>query len=248
MQGWTKWCARLARDTTSNRAAQAQQHAQDEAQRDAAAAINHQVVELANRLDGLVEEANQRLLETPILIQKLTSDHLVDAATGQLRSYQHLDKSLDLGFLAVSPSDTLVEYDPMPGVTLPYHTKKMATREVTVDGGAIVAIGFLKLSMHKRERSQGVSFIRPVSSSYNRGLHFLLLRVPQELYGTWKTCEFEDQPLVSLGQVRQRIVLSKAREVVEAVEARNSIAQYVVKLRGFTNSDFVSMLTELVSS
>ena len=226
---------------------QAQQSAQDEADHDAAAAINYQMIQLASQLDGLAETANQRLLEAPIVIQKLTSGAFVDWATGMLRSYGFFDKSLDLGFLALSPSDVLMEYDPMPGVDLPFQTKKLATREVTIDGASIVAIGFLKLSASTHERFGGVTFTRPIGDSYERGLHLLLLRAPGELYGFWKTCEIEDQPLVSQGSVRRRLLLSEARDIVIAVEERNSLAQYVVKLRDFSDADFVALLTELVS-
>ncbi len=240
---------RAARQTYDHhKAAQNQKSAQEEARRDSAAAINYQLLQLAHRLDGLVEQANGRLPETPITIQKLTDGAFVDAMTGTLRSYGYFDTSLDLGFLSVSPSDVLIEHDPMPGVTLPYQTKKMTTREVTVDGTSIVAVGFLKLTAFQREHVGNVGFTRPVAGSYDRGLHLLLLRTPDELYGIWKTCELQDHPLLTQGPVRQRMVLPRAKDVVEAVASRNSVAAYTVNLRDFTDADFIAMVNELVSS
>jgi hypothetical protein len=47
---------------------------------------------------------------------------------------------------------------------------------------------------------------------------------------------------------RKQVVVSKAREVVEAIAQRMIAGSFVVQLRDFADSDFVSLLGELVRS
>lgn len=228
---------------------QAQQSAQEEEKRDSLLAINYQICELAERLDGLVREKNKWLPESPISIERIYTGTFVDTITGKMTSYGYLEKSLALGFMSLSPQDLLIEYDPIPGYDPPGRLKRMAQREVMVDELSIVVIGYLKLETNKTVQAKTARLTRLTSKSLEHGIHLLLLRAPGELYGVWKTCELDQHPMLHQKMPTQsQVLLPSARNVVEALEDRAIMSLYVVKLRDFSDSDFLSLLEKVVSS
>lgn len=240
---------RAARQTfDKHRALQAQQSALEEEKRDSLLAVNYQVRELAARLDGLVREKNKWLPESPISIEKVGPGTFVDASTGEMTSYGYLGKSLVFGFLRLLPQDLLIEYDPIPGYDPPGRTKRMAKREVTVDGSSIVVIGYLKQETNKAVQEETVTFPHLISKSPEHGIHFLLLRTQGELYGTWKTCELDQHPMYHQPLIQSQVLLPSARDVIEALDSRTGAAPHIVKLRDFSDSDFISLLEKVVSS
>ena len=161
-----------------------QRSAEDEARREAWLPSITRCA-LADRLDGLVRKRNALLPESPIADSKNREQahSFMDAFTGEMGRYAFFDRSLIYGFLDVNPEDLLMEDDPTPGYNPPGRRKRMVKREVLVDSASIAAIGYLKLDS------------RPAG----RGLHLLLLRQPDSLYGAWKTCEI-DESILSIRQ------------------------------------------------
>ena len=239
---------RAARQTfDKHREAQAQQSAQEEEKRDSLSAIRYQVLELAERLDGLVREKNNWLPESPISIERVFTGTFVDAITGKMTSYGYLEKSLAFGFLPLSPQDLLMEEDPLPGYNPPGRPKRMVQREVMIDGLSIAVIGYLKLETNKTVQAQTIRLTRSDSKSLEHGIHFLLLRAPGELYGVWKTCELDQHPMYHRPPIQSQILLPSARDVIKSLYVRTAAAPYIVKLSDFSDSDFISLLEKVVS-
>jgi len=226
-------------------AAQTQAAAKDDARMDAARATASQVAELADRLDALVHQVNRRVLGRRIEIQGSPGGKLYDGVP--YRTYEYLEKTLSLEFLSLSPDDVLVEDWESAAVAAQLGRRKAAQRELTIDGQNVVAIGTLKLSRFVRESFGVVTFPRPVNEAPDHGLHLLLLRSTEATYGDWKTCELAQHPFTAV-PARKQVVVSKAREVVEAIAQRMIAGSFVVQLRDFADSDFVSLLGELVRS
>jgi len=231
-----------------HRTVQARQSARDEQRRDDIAAVRFRVLELADRFQMLVQEKNAWLPESPISIQRQATGTFMDALTGEMVRYVYLDKALILGFVDVEPDDLTVEDDPLPGFNPPGRQKKMVQREVQIDGASIAAIGFLKLATDEMTHRPQIGMVSFTESNTEHGIHLLLLRMPGDLYGTWKTCELDEHPMFHEPPVRQQVLLSSARRVVEALEDRMRAASHVVRLRDFSDTDFTLLLEQVVSS
>jgi len=97
-------------------------------------------------------------------------------------------------------------------------------------------------------QEETVTFPHLTSESTEHGIHFLLLRTQGELYGTWKTCELDQHPMYHQPPIQSQVLLPSARDVIEALDSRTGTAPHIVKLRDFSDSDFISLLEKVVSS
>lgn len=114
----------------------------------------------------------------------------------------------------------------------------------------ILAIGYLTFSEHARGDRFMVLAGDAAAGPQRRGLHVVLVREPGQSYGSWKTCEIEENALYATQmrrQVQKKIVFRSLDQVLEAIEFRNALHTHVTQIRDFTDDDFYALLSELVA-